>query len=222
VITRPWHHVFKYDVNLILQSFQNRGFFDIHTFKLMLIPLLKGMDYHEEITMQEFYEKTGVELHIYSTNVNTFETVDMSYKTHPQWQLLETVYSSCCIPIFFQPFEYDNHFYIDGGTLLNYPLDNCLLSHPPEEILGICKKPKSCENVHGKMDIMEVVGILLTKTISKIDPLPNSNIPYEIVIESPLVNINDIFEFTKSEGCRREWVEKGREIAQEFIESLRK
>lgn len=219
IIKRPWHQLFKYDMNSIFNSFRNTGFFGIHTFKQMLLPLLKGMDYSEDITLQEFYEKTKVELHIYSTNVNTFETVDLSYKTHPHWTLIESAYSSCCVPIFFKPFEKDAEFYIDGGVLLNYPLEKCLYANSPDEILGICKKHKKGVGLQAEMNLLEFVGILLTNTISKIDPLPTAIIPYEIVIESPLANINDMFEFSQSETYRKEWVEKGRALVKSFIES---
>lgn len=51
---------------------------------------------------------------------------------------MDAVYASCCLPILFDPFEYEGQYYIDGGILKNYPLNKCLEDgHDPENILGI-------------------------------------------------------------------------------------
>jgi len=212
IIKRPWDKLFHYDIYSILNSIHSTGFYDCKTFKQMLIPLFKGMDISEEITLLEFYEKTKVELHLYCTNVNTFSPVNLSYKTHPNWSVLDAVYSSCCIPIFFKPFEKEGEFYMDGGVVLNYPLDDCLLHNKPEEVLGIRKSCKKVERLQSKSNLFEYVGILFANTICRIDHEPVSAIPLEIEIESPPININDIYEFSKSENCRKEWIEKGRDL----------
>jgi len=36
-----------------------------------------------DITLLEFYEYSKVEIHIFTFEINVFELVDVSYKTHP-------------------------------------------------------------------------------------------------------------------------------------------
>jgi predicted acylesterase/phospholipase RssA len=69
----------------------------------MLRPALQGKDMNTNITFQEFYDRTGIELHFIVTELNKFVTVDFSYKTHPQQQVIEAAYMSCCYPFVFTP-----------------------------------------------------------------------------------------------------------------------
>jgi predicted acylesterase/phospholipase RssA len=218
IIKRPWHHLFHYDIYSILNSFNTNGFYDISTFKQLFRPLFKGMDISEDITLLEFYEKTNIDFHIYTTSVNAFDAVDLSHKTHPNWTLLEAAYASGCIPIFFKPFEKDGEFYIDGGVFLNYPVEKCLDLYPHEEILGIYKITDEPEKMKSSSNLLEYIGILFGQVSYRIQREDCSIIPYEIKIDSPSINIGEIFEFCKSETCRAEWAEIGRVLAKNHIE----
>ena len=65
--------------------------------------------------MQELFEYTGVDLHIYTVDINSFESVDISHKSHPNWRVIEAVYVSSSLPFIFKPF-------LKEGTS-NNPLD---------------------------------------------------------------------------------------------------
>jgi predicted acylesterase/phospholipase RssA len=217
IIKRPWHHLFHYDIYSILNSFNTNGFYDISTFKQLFRPLFKGMDISEEITLLEFYEKNKIDFHIYTTSVNAFEAVDLSHKTHPNWTLLEAAYASSCIPIFFKPFEKDGEFYIDGGVFLNYPIEKCLDLYPHKEILGIYKVTDEPEKMQPNTNLLEYIGILFGQVSYRIQREECSIIPYEIKIDSPPINISEIFEFCKSETCRHELVQTGTILAKKCI-----
>jgi len=218
IIKRPWHRLFHYDIYSILNSFNLNGFYDISTFKQLFTPLFKGMDISEDITLLEFYEKTQIDFHIYTTAVNTFEAIDLSHKTHPHWTLIEAAYASSCIPIFFKPFEKEGDFYIDGGVFLNYPIVKCLELYPHEEIMGIYKVSQIPDKLESKTNLLEYIGILFGQVGFRIQQEGCSVIPYEIRIDSPPININDIFEFCRSETFRHEWVEDGCNLAKAQIE----
>lgn len=88
--------------------------------------------------MLEYYEFTKKEIHIFISEINSLELVDISYKTHPEWRLMDAVYASSALPFIFSPLLRDDKCYCDGGLLLNYPLRKCLEhGHDPHEILGI-------------------------------------------------------------------------------------
>lgn len=212
-IGRPWHHLFEYNINKILSSFQENGIFDKKVFIQALDPLLKGVDLHPDITLQEFYEFTKIDFHFYTTNINQYGSVDVSHTTHPHWKLVDITYASCCLPFFFKPLQHEEDFYIDGGIFMNYPLEHALKECKEDEILGVRKIIEQPENMNEKTSMLDCMQILLHNTIQYMDKRPTMKIPYEIAITSPAVTMNDIFRFAESEKYRREWFELGKELA---------
>ena len=74
-------------------------------------------------------------------NHKKFEKIDFSWKTHPDWKLLDVVYCSSCLPILFSPFlTEEGDCYIDGGILNNYPVIHCQNAiEDHDTIFGIIK-----------------------------------------------------------------------------------
>jgi predicted acylesterase/phospholipase RssA len=104
-----------------------------------LRPALQGKDISVNVTFQEFYERTGIELHFTVTELNKFQTIDFSHKTHPKQGLVEACYMSCCYPLGFTPVYRDGCCYLDGGIINEYPLNECIRDQKCKlsEILGI-------------------------------------------------------------------------------------
>lgn len=140
IIDRPWHHVFKLNFNTIVRAVQEGGLFTKNQFIQLISPMLLGKDLDLDISLLEFYIVTKKEIHFYTTSYDTFELVDVSYKTHPDWKLIDAVYSSSCVPIMFDRFAIQDQYFLDGGIIKNYPLHQCLADgHEPENILGLYK-----------------------------------------------------------------------------------
>lgn len=138
ITDRPWQQVFKLDFNTIIRAVQEGGLFSQTQFIQLMSPMILGKDLEIDINLLDFYEVSKKEIHFYTTAYESFDLVDISYKTHPQWKLVDAVYASCCVPIMFDPFEHDGKYYVDGGVRANYPLNKCLEDgHSPENILGI-------------------------------------------------------------------------------------
>jgi NTE family protein len=81
------------------------------------------------ITFQEYFEKSGIELVITGTNLNRCKTIYYSYKTTPKMEVRLAMRISTSIPLFFRPIKLENpdkigesDFYVDGGLLNNYPI----------------------------------------------------------------------------------------------------
>ena len=64
IIERPWEQVFKNHSYNLLDTYNNRGVFHKQVFYDVFTPLFKSCDIEPTITVGEFYEKTGIELHI--------------------------------------------------------------------------------------------------------------------------------------------------------------
>ena len=139
-IKRPWESVFGFSPDRILKAYSNIGICDRETVKTVVSPILRAVDLPLNTTMQEFYDFTGIEVHFYTTNLDTYKLVDISYKTHPAWELVDAIYSSCALPLLFRPNWVGGEIYMDGGLLCNYPLQQCIEQvEDPDEIFGMNK-----------------------------------------------------------------------------------
>jgi len=186
-IKRPWHNVYKFNMYSIIEAFHKRGIFDIKVLEETFSPLFKGKDISLDITMKEFYELTNIELHIFATEVISNELIDFSYKTHPDWKIIEVVYSSACLPIMFSPYFKENGRYCDGGVIENYSLDKCINNGAnPNEILGLRKENMATNknSMDETSSLMDFISILLGNytnnllIINKTSSIPNEYIVY--------------------------------------------
>lgn len=206
LIKRPWHNVYKFDINKLFLTFQKRGIFNYDVIKETFLPLFNGKDISIDVTMKDFYNITNIELHYFSTNLNTFQEVDFSYKTHPDWKVMDAIYCSCALPILLQPFIKDDICYCDGGFFSNYPIIQCINNGcNPDEILGITR----CSIVNNsKLTITEdstlvdYIFNIVCKTTERIfnnrKEIDKKNIKYKIDIFAPPMTIYDIFFATSN------------------------
>jgi len=140
ILKRPWDKLFNIEPINLLNLWQKKGILDDEIYKAILKPFLQVKDFEENITLKDFYEKNNVEIYIYVTNINSkeFESISLSYKTHPSLELYKAIAMSGAVPLLFMPMYDNNKCYIDGGILNNYPLNECIhLNNNMDEILGI-------------------------------------------------------------------------------------
>ena len=138
LIERPWKDLYKLDLPSVVRAVHNGGMYDRDTVVKSIKPLLQGKDLSIDITLEEYYEYCGKEIHMYATEYSELKIVDISHKTHPHWKLVDAIYASSCLPVLFEPFFHEGRYYIDGAVLMNYPLKPCLdLDCDPDTILGI-------------------------------------------------------------------------------------
>jgi predicted acylesterase/phospholipase RssA len=221
LIKRPWQNICNFNMYAIIESFQKRGIFDIEIIKGMFSPLFLAKDMEMDITMEEFYLLTNIDIHLYSSNLNAFELVDISHKTHPRWKLIEAIYASACLPVFFSPFQMNNMYYADGGLFLNYPLSPCLKNGTdPDEILAVCKRDIKAlqDNITEESTLFDYMLIIINKTLQNIIMLSENKIriPNEIIINCPLVSIYDLYRMVNIMDERIKWIEEGATAGKKF------
>lgn len=137
---RPWDQVFDVNVDCVLRSVANCGILGRRTAAEFLGPVLRAADLSIDVTMREFFDATGIEMHYMATNLDAFELVDISYKSHPNWKVVDVVYASCALPIMFQPIRIDGALYADGAIFCNFPIKQCLAqADHPDEIFALQK-----------------------------------------------------------------------------------
>jgi predicted acylesterase/phospholipase RssA len=245
LIYRPMSEIFKMDISAILSSFDNCGLFGINTFFDFFENLFEGKDISINVTMKDFYEKTKVELHFYTTSLFDFKTVDISYKTHPEWKVVEACYASCAVPLLFQPFIKDEQMYCDGGILVNYPIQQCvepLRLNPVNNIddtnkdiqntniiannvinentiLGINTNvlKKQQQHTQLKYTLLEYILFIIKTVLKTLSQKKQTKITNEIVVNINFTPMFDMRTIMIMEK-RKELIEYGVKIAKEFMD----
>ena len=218
IIKRPWHTVFTFDMNSILNSFYTKGILNIHVIRQLFEPLFSAKDLNINITMKELFGFTGIDIHLYTTEYNDFKSIDISHITHPDWSVVEAVYCSCSLPLVFSPYEKDNKIYFDGGTFSNYPLYYCYNTHSdPDEIFGI-KKIIDMENLDSST-MFNYINSIIEKLLYKLAATETIYIKNEIVIQNCGSTVYDIYMASSNMEERIQLIEKGKESWNRFLSS---
>ena len=132
-IKRPWEKLINISA---LTFFEKKGLLDEKFIEESISVLLSAKDLKVNITLKELYEHNKIEIHMYTTNINSsmIEKVDISYKTHPELSVIKALNMSMCYPFLFKPVCInENECYIDGGLLNNYPLNDCIEQQKSED-----------------------------------------------------------------------------------------
>jgi NTE family protein len=227
IIKRPWENVFKFNIDTVLRSFDSKGILGKKIIEEMICPLLKGKDLEPTITMKELYEYSNIDIHIFSTEIHNYETVDISHKTHPDWGVIDAVYCSACLPIIFMPYLKDGGCYSDGGITNNYPIYECLENGAlPDEVLGITlpKKQENVQTITEKSSLFDYLSFILNKMYKQayLSSIKNTEyiIKYEIELENAIVAMYDFVNVSSSQQERCMLLDKGVEIWNNFTKKL--
>lgn len=230
IIERPWHDAFKVNAKQIFDSYYNKGLFDKKISEILFKPLLEAKDLSLNITLKEFYEYSKIDLHIFTFELNKFQTVELSHATHPDLSLLQALTMSSALPGIFMPIIIENQCYIDGGVMCNYPLNQCLRDHTnKDELLGIQISYNNETNKFANIEVttesslLEYVICLTINAMNYIrDSVQLENIDNTIkccIEENPLT-LDSIKESIKNQELRRQWVKLGEEDAIKFLETI--
>jgi len=131
IINRPWEKFF--DI-----QFHDKGIFPSSHLYDMVKPFMLAYDIPDTYTLLDLYQKSGVDLHIFTTKINGMECIDLNHSTFPALTLSEAIRMTASLPIVFTPVKYNNEYYIDGGFINNCPLQSIQKhSYPPDSILII-------------------------------------------------------------------------------------
>lgn len=223
VIKRPWHEVFSIKINNILEAYSKKGLFDEKTVLKCFKPLLSGKDIPLDITLKDFYEYSKIELHFFTFDVNSFDTCDISYLTHPLLSLMTAVQMTCALPILMTPVCEDGKCYVDGGVTTNYPLKFFMDSLPTKDV----KETLGFKNQYGKAEVdvpisqdstlLDFTMSFVFKLIKNISTERNQpSIPYEIVYDVSNLSVNLLKNTLSSQTTRELLYNSGIETAKEF------
>ena len=229
-IDRPWNDLFKLTGKQIVELYTKKGLFDSSYTDKILKPLLEAKDLSLSITMKEFYEHTKIEMFFYAFDLNTYKTIELSYKSYPDLPLTKAIYMSCSIPGIFVPTFIDDKCLIDGYPLANFPINYCLRDHSEkDDILGfnfICansdgEKVSNNNTIKDEKNMLDFILNILTNSLNYItNSIKEETIPniIEIKTTTGTNNIDDIINFLNSPEYRKSLFDLGVEDGKKFIE----
>jgi predicted acylesterase/phospholipase RssA len=226
MLKRPWHRVFKLNMNNVLNAFHNCGIVDITPMEDMITPLLKSKDLSVNITMKELYQHTNIDLHLYCVQIDDFDLVDISHTTHPDWKVVDAVYASACLPILFVPLSIHGKLYCDGGLLCNYPInycyDKCIADGDDiNEIFGINYNVVGSETDTEKYTLFDYFIKIIFKmnacTVSHKNIKNTVSIPNEIHVNTKSISFFQLYLVITESNERKRLVDDGMELWREHV-----
>jgi hypothetical protein len=204
LIDRPWNKLFQLNMYSTVNSIQNCGIFGKSEFDEILKPIFLSKDLSCDITMQQFYEYTGIEQYYYITKINgnsgKIESILVSFKTHPDWKLFDVIYWSSCLPILFSPMHLeDGNIYLDGiFGIYGNPIENLLSSDSgivKEELMTVVlQKPQITPLAISSASLFDyLVHIFLCIFLKNRDSDKVTDYTHNFIIERDPFNIETIF-----------------------------
>jgi NTE family protein len=78
-------------------------------------------------TFRNLHDAGCLDLRVFATDLNTKGLKTFAFETTPDVPVAQEVRASMSIPLFFEAWKFpngnpDNHIYVDGGTIYNYPI----------------------------------------------------------------------------------------------------
>ena len=224
LIKRPWEKFLIVKPEQVLNLLSNKGIIDEKFFKQFFEPLLVAKELSGDITMQELYDYTNIELHIYTTNINGAlpTTVDISHKTYPDLCVYKAATMSSTIPILVTPLCDGSSCYIDGCLLNNFPVDECIKNlaseDPTDSILAVLISSfPTVVAVNAESSIQEYLFSIidgmrrLIQTDYKQSPIKNS---INCLIDN---SVDKWKEALFSSDVRRAMIENGEKFGGKFL-----
>ena len=251
IIKCPWDALFQKNstFNDVLHIYTNKGFMSNDFFDIIMKPLLLAKDLSLDVTMKELYDFNKIEVHVMTVELNKFELINISYKTHPSLKVMDAIKMSCAFPIIFSPkiivgsHENDNkeeddegknkkeyvnrvYCYIDGGVMCNYPVNVCMEDQKCEldEILGFRNIwEKYNETIDDDSSLLDFLKICVKQMIRKIE---NENsyikIKNEVSCVSETIDYTSWFDLCSDESKRIHYIHRGMTYGEVFLRLIMK
>ena len=223
IIKRPWQDVFPIKVQNILDSYTKRGIFDIKTIEKCFKPLLDAKDIPLDISLEDFYKLTNIELHMFAFEINQYKVEDISYMTYPKISLLQAVQMTCAIPVLVTPVCIGDKCFMDGGVACNYPLSFCIESGKvPDDILGFKNKYSDDKTIIDENSTLldYLLNFLFKAVFSANNNYVQPNIKNEVICDASYLNLDVLRNALSSIEVRKDLFEKGKQSAINYINKL--
>jgi predicted acylesterase/phospholipase RssA len=221
LIKRPWEKVITESLEMF-ELFSCKGMAKLKLLDDIMQPLLESKDLTLATTLAELHAYSGMSLHVFAVELNTFKKVQLSHATHPDLPLMDAIKMSACMPVLFQPIIRDNCCYIDGGILSNYPLNDCLQDTQcsDDEVLGLrnmWNNPN--EGINDQSSLVDYLRFINLQLVRMANRTPATRcIPNEVVCHvQPGITPAEWFSIMSDADQRLAWIADGVAFATQFL-----
>jgi len=212
-IKRPWQNIYKFNLYSMFEAVQQRGIFTKQIIEEIFSSLFSAKEIPLTVTMEEFYQITKIDIHIFVTEIHSFLLLNISHTTHPTMKLMDAVYASSAVPILFSPLFDGANCYCDGGMIANYSISQCIEDgKDPTEIMGIVRIQDEDNNVPLTEDstLIDYALVIIRKSIELIIKRPKNLIIHtEYNIKSTPLSVGNIISAASSMEERIRLIEIG-------------
>lgn len=210
VINRPWEKFFDIDLD-----FQEKGIYPSKCIYGIVKPFMQANDIPDTFTLLDLYNKTGVDLHIFTTKINGMVTTDLNHSTHPTITIQQAITMTASIPVVFPPAKYENEYYIDGAILNRCPLRSIQTHNYDTDSILIVDIIDDIALYTDESSILNFISILFTNCMYIVcsdkyndSCLDNYKYYYRITADN-IFNSNVWLEFLNDNKFRKQVYEKG-------------
>lgn len=102
--------------NNLINIYKYYGFENGNKFANIIKSIIKYKTGNENFTFLELYEKYKKNLIIIGSNINTRRHELFNWENTPNMEIWKAIRISCAFPLIFQPFKYNDNYYLDGGN----------------------------------------------------------------------------------------------------------
>lgn len=164
-----------------------------------------------DLTLRELYDLSNIKLIVKVYNVDKGKTEYFDYKNTSNIELTKLSMMTTAIPYFFQPVEYNDNLYVDGGLKGHFPIEVCESKH----YLGLNVKGgttnRSNFGILKDLPILKFTMDLMNDRDNNIDPDDNKIFTY---------HINGGLNFSLDINQRKKMIEKGYNETIEYLRSI--
>jgi NTE family protein len=219
IINCTWDTIIDFNMNNVMNIFSKKGVFDETLYVKVFEPLFSGKDLPLDLTLKQLYEYSNIDIHVFTTELNSFEVCDVSHESFPDLLVLEAMRMTSSFPLLISPLCKDDKFYLDGGIVKNYPLDDCIannnLHDDTDTILGIknikSSVPKS-NNLNNDSSLIDYILGLIKYVTGKLSTSDKQiKIKNEIEMNCDGLSFESIINCIKYKDKRIQLVEDGYE-----------
>jgi NTE family protein len=144
---RSMFHPDPFAPDHILEAMETWGLDDGSAFRSHIGRFLEDHGFSPRITFEQLAKLTRTQLRVLACDVESATYYELSAKATPKVQIVDAVYASCAIPIYFQPARINGRLLVDGGLIHSFPL-----------------------TFFNKQEITESIGLQIKSVIGKCTP----------------------------------------------------
>lgn len=88
--------------------------------------LLLKKGFKKSLSFKELNCKFGVHFKVYVTNISTYKYTYFDHENTPELSVIKAIRMAITVPFFFTMQKYNEHVYVDGALINNYPIEQSI------------------------------------------------------------------------------------------------